>query len=1211
MAGKFLLLFFILLSSWQTHGITATAADIIAALIKEYKFNIPLKIVIYHDTVLAEVCANLPLPVRKKISILTLGTYDKVPSNLDQLFPNLIAFEARGSLPKKLIPWFKSYKIFSHNNINYGKFNKVQDVPDRAFYEEDYIIENNVITIPEELDQKQFHSLEEICVLSGQEPKIEAYESDDEAQIEDGQLVFRAQQEVFEDPQEESNEQELLLPDNLTDISSLYIPVPYARQKLANNFGTLSFQNTLQFGRREASKSEITSYQKIVEEISLANPIYRDAIKKFFGQIEAIKAEPHAAGPIFIPLPGPPGTGKTYLIELLKSRAGVLIRELKFHMQKGNVTLPLKKCINEIAEPVDVASEKINILFFDEIQNLMSEEEILEKIKPLAGLQAELIKLQDEYKIVEVKKDDEKNRIEYYKAEITRAENRYEEALKNVQEMIAQKKETYCMLQEIFGTGYFSKTTKRTVLAYVQEFIDNGTEIILAKKKKDEIVSSNQEMAQAKEVSQANFEQLLLNSEDDINAKNHKKKLEEIEKKLEKNNQELLEIEKKITIIKTTLINLTQELLEDYPRLIGEYTALKEPALIINQFIKTPVKFIKLMQEQAQITPSQSKWSLNKTIIFLAVNNHALIARVNNKFKSGGKMNPNIDPQEYRNVYEEFIDNKELQQMILSRFTYYDAESALKEFLGQEIEEIQEETSIDSRLNLENFEEKLPPGKDEWRSIILEQLKIKEKNIALDIAEAGVGVLRAIKDEDGQINAQEERGHEIPFKMSFEEELIDFIYKKCAGILGFRTFKPRFNELFQGFDAALKLELFARQNQYEEDFLQAAYEYMHSHKECRNAHTAQRKMYGLKNLVVAFRDKAGNPLLEVISKYNDESGNEIHAKILQYPIVFEEQGKAIKELAPAKDYLPVANEIAAMLVLGMNNFLSRPKPGIEFGDHCIEPDFILKLWPNRSVANYSYEYRKIMTYMATLAVAAKLNINVRKKYNPTYQNFLEKSIKELRQYINSQERQLNFPQKEKLPLHKVIGDELSKIKFFQKIYDPTIEDSEIMQYLLDNADLFVGFYDNIINAIAQRIVDKKAQKEPLAFSNLELYELVNSYWPSIDYTKQKKWHHILNWFFGWDIVAINFDSAQALNVKIKNDLLFCEEGCPNILLCKNENLNPVILETPLSLAEKIAKTLGKVGKKEYQRVSPKFSSDEHYKNGFAPINLDANPTHLD
>src|SRR5690606_24677113 len=103
-------------------------------------------------------------------------------------------------------------------------------------------------------------------------------------------------------------------------LSSLYIPVPEARHRSARNSGRFRFQTTAQSARRISSKKEISRYQKIVEELSLANPIYRDAIKKFFGQIESIKADPKGASPLFIPLPGPPGTGKSYLIELLKTR---------------------------------------------------------------------------------------------------------------------------------------------------------------------------------------------------------------------------------------------------------------------------------------------------------------------------------------------------------------------------------------------------------------------------------------------------------------------------------------------------------------------------------------------------------------------------------------------------------------------------------------------------------------------------------------------------------------------------------------------------------------------------------------------------------------------------------------------------------------------------------------------------------------------------
>src|SRR5690606_37684987 len=122
---------------------------------------------------------------------------------------------------------------------------------------------------------------------SGEKPASEPDESDDDIEIENGQLIFNSSVPKFSYDFIDINEPERNIELPVLDLSSLYIPVPEARHRSARNSGRFRFQTTAQSARRISSKKEISRYQKIVEELSLANPIYRDAIKKFFGQIES------------------------------------------------------------------------------------------------------------------------------------------------------------------------------------------------------------------------------------------------------------------------------------------------------------------------------------------------------------------------------------------------------------------------------------------------------------------------------------------------------------------------------------------------------------------------------------------------------------------------------------------------------------------------------------------------------------------------------------------------------------------------------------------------------------------------------------------------------------------------------------------------------------------------------------------------------------
>lgn len=1198
-------------------------------LIAEYKqLDSTLPLTIISESCGKEIIELLPLPVRKKIYKLewTYSSYgaNKIPSNLDELFPNLVALKTTYYLPENLKLLFANYKYFRwydpHTRTWIESFDKL---PAHAFYQGENRIENNVKTIPGEGNFLESNfSIDEVLLLAGKTPKHSTDEQDYAYHFEQGELII-------DGPVVAPLPQTILLDlpfpvipvynpplghrysttssFDPKELNSLYLSLPKTtiESPIESRF---SLGNKKQAARRERTYSQTSEYKKIINELIHKNPLYTEVIKKFFGQIDYIKKAPKSVSPAIIPLPGPPGTGKTYVIKQLTENTGIPLRVLKYHMQKGDVTLPLKEAIEQIADPVDADSGKTNILFFDEIQNILSEEEIITKIKFLKTLHDILEEKKTEYKNNAKSIGENKNQINLHNEEIKKAEENYQSELKNIKDTIAKKEETYFLLQETFGTGYFSKNTKQSVLGYMQLFTDHAGTILTLKEKKRNVTESLEQAEKAN----ANCEENLKNirpAESEDEEKNVAAKMEQLRKQLEesgrlikKNKEELLEIESSLKVIKGPLAVLVKELQGDYPRLLGAYNDLKEANLIANQFMKTPAKFLSTMHTQSESTQAQSNWCLNRTIVFLAANNHALITRVNARFNSAQNKKQHINPEEYRKVYEEEINNQELQDMVLKKFTYYDAKAALNEFLGLVTEEIEQETSISSRLNIENFKEKLPPGKQDWHDIILMQLQNIALNIAKELNQGGVGKVPGI--EETEHNLEEIVNEDVIFRMEFGEKLIDFIYQKTAGILGFRTFIPKFNELLQGFDNELKIALFELQEKLERDFLLTADRYFDStsttqkstHK--NDAYDIQRKTYSLRNLTIELGDTLANPIIIVKSHWEDEVTS-IHLKILEFPISFSEEAAIIKD-SPAEDSLPFANEVAAILVLGMSKFLSLPHPNIDLSACSVDADFIPKLWPDRTISNFSYIYRKLMTSLGAIAVAKKLNNNVIKKDNSAYYNQLKRIINNLRQIFIENEQEKNLRKKNKLPLREVIGDKLSHIVLFQKIYNSE-DDNEIMQYLFDSAVYFVDFYQNIINAIAQEIVHKKAEGSTLSFTSDEMKYLIGHYWPGTDFIEHHEQTNFLSWLWGTQTPIIDFTSQDLVNGKIKNALLSNPAGCSNVLLCENENVRPEKVKKPQSSSfgfVGFTKLLGCFAGNPLELIQ--FSAQERYEQGFVP-----------
>lgn len=1209
------------------------AAEIfVKNLIEEYKqLDSPLALTIGSQGVNGkEIIELLPLPVRKKVYKLelTYGSFgsNKIPSNLDELFPNLAAITTTYSLPENLKILFENYKIFrwydAHTRTWVESFDKV---PVHAFYQGEYRIENNVKHIPGEENYLETNfSMDEVQLLAGNKPMRDGDEQDYAFHFEQGELIIDGPVPISE-PETIHLELSPLplvyhpplgnplgtMPSfDSKELIPLYLPrpTPNAEPKKESRF---SLHNKQRVARRQRTYSQNSLYKKKIEELIEKNPIYTDAIRKFFGQIDYIKKAPKTVSPAIIPLPGPPGTGKTYVIKQLTANAGIPIRELKFHMQKGAITLPLREALEQIADPVDNDSGKTNVLFFDEIQNVMGEEEIIANIKSLKPLRDFLEEKKREYKDNAKSIGDNKNNSNIYNEEIKKAEVNYERELEIIKNIIAQKEDTYFLLQETFGTGYFTKKTKQAVAGYMQLFTDYAGSILKLGIRKKEFIVSLEQLEKIKRDIEETLKKHRLTvalSEEDKKVQSAEtellqKQLKEIESESGSNKKELLEIESSLKTIKGPLAVLMKELQGDYPRLLGHYNELKEPNLLVNQFMKTPAKFLSLMQTQSENTQAQSNWCLNRTIVFLAVNNHPLITRVNARFNSAQNKKQRINPEEYRRVYEEEIDNQELQDMVLKKFTYYDAKAALNEFLGLGTEEIEQETSISSRLNIENFREKLPPGKQEWHEIILMQLQNLADNISEELNHGGVGRVAGLGESEHCLEA-EELADNIIFQIEFGEKLIDFIYQKTTGTLGFRTFIPKFNELLQGFDNELKMALFELQESYEKEFVLAASNYFDTQSETiklshkNSAYDAQRKIYSLKNLSIELGDNIANPVIIVIGHWEDEK-NPIHTKVLEFTITFAEEELTTKD-PPAHDSLPFANEVAAMLVLGMSNFLSLPQANIDLSASSVDADFISKLWPDRTVSNFSYIYRKIMTSLGAIAVANRLNNNVIKKANSGYHSYLKRIINDLRQTFLENEREKNLCQKNKLPLREVIGDNLSQIVLFQKIYYSN-DDNEIMQYLFDNAIHFVDFYQNIINAIAQEVVRKKAAGNTLSFTSTEMRHLVDLYWPGTDFSEQHGQLNFWDRLWGKQVPTINFASRDIVNGKIKNALLSNPEGDSNVLLCENENIKPEKVKKPQSLSYglgSLGKLLGCFQGNPFELI--RFSEEERHEHGFVP-----------
>lgn len=962
---------------------------------------------------------------------------------------------------------------------------------------------------------------------------------------------------------------------------------------------------------REKLLNKLKSHKQKVEALTNEHPIYADVVESVFNFLGRVKEDPVHVNPLFIIISGPAGSGKSLLMDRLKEESGQARSYKEVYIDKANA-LPIKNIISAMAEPEGVKSKKVNFIFFDEIQNIIPQGSVREMI-------ASLKKLKEEYATLSKKRNEDglKLAMETVKKEgkeisapVTDREQelktKIEELSKKITVIISDKKESFDFIQRAMGTGNFEHKSEYSVGKYIELFSKHrGTlsdlainiksannNIALIKAKIEELEKNTLLFKETKETKE--------NTELSKTIGKDSKTIEEEIKKLK------IELEKQEKIVQSAtksrndltvgeLSKLFSSLTSDYPKLLGNLLNNNNTTLMASEFATSDDsanKYLNTMIAKSSEISDDSKWTVKRSVIVMALNNHQLIERVNNRFRGSNKT---IDPDEYRKAYAEEANDKELQKLISDRLNYLELEQEFNDLMGiEKVEDRQQrttQTSLSSRINLDSAKETLPPGKSEWLKIVSNALSTNDSYVIKKLAKSDLQVAN----------------------IKYSDRIKNFIYDNTSSAIGvYRSFSPRFSKLMGSFSEEMleKLALL-RSSEVENNNLRAA---------------------GIIETVNIEVDSTNEDPALFIAKcsWKNPTGDLQSRELLRFKTKLLDKEKNFEEEnISTKDYIVVANQIAAVLTFGMNFFQSPPTAGVELGKHTLDPNAIKMLWPNRSVKNFTYDYRLNMSYLASLAAASVLNFNEQKPLNRNYRESLERELLKMKNSIDNDRTNRTFDTKSsekipKIPLDKIIGKELANSPFFKMLDEVTINENgvkdfgKVMQYLSDHAEIFVKKYYDVITALAQEIVKKKMSvqnnlqnnlpNDGVKFTTREIKRVIKNHWPQIKNNSFFK--RSLNFITALLPLSLPpslcYDKDSVLDNKVMNEVIRkSPAGSCNIDLCTNEHYNPTPLHhsdsTRYSLFENVLNiiTFG-----EYDRINdPIFNESEFAENRvLAPIN---------